>query len=714
MPIKSKIKQFKKYYSFIVFAVLISALGLNPILMMIQPADSAPNISSTDNTITDPPTFQWTHHPETANNPEEYYSGTLEYGEETFIIGGDTLTTRAYRQAGSEYTIPGPTIFMEPGNKYVLRFKNTLPYSTPSSTVNDFKDPDITNVHTHGIHISGESPADDVLRMFEGGSGGDYVYDIPADHMGGTYWYHAHHHGSTYLQVTGGSFGLMIIDDGLDEIPSNVANMVERQLVVGYLDSSAAGTGGDTIMGGTFSPSWTVNGKVNGDLYMPPNTWQHWRILLADADAKTKTLTIGPNADLAVLARDGVWRTSAPKDLTTDSMKLTGASRVDIAVRASSDFSIKVGKKTVANVIVSGVADTSVHPYAEDGVSMWSAKRPDYLRDLRGITDVNKETISMGARTINGGKFDHDVPAFTLSADKTQEWTLKGANMHPFHLHIYHMQMIGDTGEYEDGEYYDTIAANSVIRFDLNAQTSTVYSGTTIMHCHILDHEDQGAMTWADVSGGEGPPGYPVNGDISETYSLYYRFGGSDPNTPPVANDDSISTPQDTSVTIDVLNNDVDTDGTLDPSTVTLSSLPGNGQATVNPDGSITYTPDTGYTGTDSFGYTVKDDDGAVSNTATVTVTVQEQAGLTITDAKYQVKTSTWDIAGTESLTEASITIYVGETLSGEILGTAIVDSNGVWKYRERKSATLPDSTNTISVESSTGDNILAYPLTIK
>ncbi len=71
---------------------------------------------------------------------------------------------------------------------------------------NVFKDPNVTNVHTHGVHISGETPADDVTRFFEGGFGGDYVYEIPADHMGGTFWYHAHHHGSTFLQVSSGAF----------------------------------------------------------------------------------------------------------------------------------------------------------------------------------------------------------------------------------------------------------------------------------------------------------------------------------------------------------------------------------------------------------------------------------------------------------------------------------------------------------------------------
>jgi FtsP/CotA-like multicopper oxidase with cupredoxin domain len=699
-------RKYVSYFSLSLIAIVALVSVLNEGAMIIASLSVSPT-----EVITDPPKFQWTYHPITANNPEEYYSGTLEYGEASFTIGGETLTTRAYRQAGNAYTIPGPTIFMQPGKKYVLRFKNTLPYSIPSLTVNDLKDSDITNVHTHGLHISGESPGDGVLRMFEGGFGGDYVYDIRSDHMGGTFWYHAHHHGSTFLQVSGGAFGLIIIDDSLDNIPSNVANMVERPLVIGFLDSSAAGAGGDTLMGGTFNPSWTVNGKVNGTIEMPPNTWQHWRILLADADANSKTLAFGPQFEIALLARDGVWRTKAPKILPTNLLELTGASRADIAVRCTGDSTITVNGRSVANVVISGPPDTSVHPYAEDGVSMWSAKRPKYLRDLRGITNVNEETISMGARTINGGKFDHDVPAFTLAADKTQEWTIKGANRHPFHLHIYHMQVVGDWGEYEDGEYYDTIASNAKVRFDLNEQTSSVYSGTTIMHCHVLRHEDQGAMTWVLILGGVEPPQYPVNGDIDVIYSEYYNIAGPVPNSPPVANDDSATTTQDTAVTINVLNNDVDSDGTLDPTTVTLVNSPIYGQAVANLDGTITHSPNQGFTGGDSFSYTVKDNDGAVSNIAKVTIDVQDE--LSITKANYQIKKSVWDIAGTSTLTGATISIHVGEDLSGPILGTATVGNNGVWKYRDNGSTTLPDVTNTISVESSTGAYVLAYPLTI-
>jgi len=93
------------------------------------------------------------------------------------------------------------------------------------------------------------------------------------------------------------------------------------------------------------------------------------------------------------------------------------------------------------------------------------------------------------------------------------------------------------------------------------------------------------------------------------------------PNLPPTSLNDSITTPEDTSITIPVLNNDTD-DGTLDPTSLAIISNPSQGQIQLNPDGTITYTPKPNFNGTDTFSYTVKDDIGQTSNSATVTVTV--------------------------------------------------------------------------------------------
>jgi len=106
-------------------------------------------------------------------------------------------------------------------------------------------------------------------------------------------------------------------------------------------------------------------------------------------------------------------------------------------------------------------------------------------------------------------------------------------------------------------------------------------------------------------------------------YDACFRtYGSSTPNLLPIANDDSVSTLEDTSVWIHVLDNDYDTDGTLDPSSVTVISSPNHGTTNVNTTtGEILYTPDANYHGSDSFVYQVSDDRGA-TDTATVSITI--------------------------------------------------------------------------------------------
>jgi hypothetical protein len=121
-----------------------------------------------------------------------------------------------------------------------------------------------------------------------------------------------------------------------------------------------------------------------------------------------------------------------------------------------------------------------------------------------------------------------DVPTFTIPTGDVQDWLIKGAGAHPFHLHVYHFQMNGAGGAFEDGEYYDTLAAQPChMRFDLNPATSSVYDGPTVMHCHILDHEDQGAMGWVDVIGGDAPPLFP-----DANFAELYKLAGAPPPPP--------------------------------------------------------------------------------------------------------------------------------------------------------------------------------------
>jgi hypothetical protein len=72
-----------------------------------------------------------------------------------------------------------------------------------------------------------------------------------------------------------------------------------------------------------------------------------------------------------------------------------------------------------------------------------------------------------------------------------------------------------------------------------------------------------------------------------------------------------------------VIDGDTDIDGTIDPTSVTVTSGPSNGNVSVNADGTVDYTPDADYNGGDSFTYTVQDNEGGTSNEATVVLDIQ-------------------------------------------------------------------------------------------
>lgn len=99
-----------------------------------------------------------------------------------------------------------------------------------------------------------------------------------------------------------------------------------------------------------------------------------------------------------------------------------------------------------------------------------------------------------------------------------------------------------------------------------------------------------------------------------------------EPNLPPIAGDDRVRTAPASPVLIDVLANDVDPDGFLDPSSVRIVMPPARGSASVESDGRITYVPDPDTAGEVRLRYTVADLDGAFANEAEVVVIVAPNA----------------------------------------------------------------------------------------
>jgi len=158
-----------------------------------------------------------------------------------------SFRTRCYGLAGEDggYLVP-PTWVVKPGDTIKVTLTNLLSDQDDVKYHNYWQKLNHTNLHTHGLHISGEEGADDVLTEIEPASLVDgewryqslkYTYDILDYHSPGTAWYHPHVHGNAALQTGHFAAGIIIIDDEDDSfnLPSYIDDLQEIHLLVSHM-----------------------------------------------------------------------------------------------------------------------------------------------------------------------------------------------------------------------------------------------------------------------------------------------------------------------------------------------------------------------------------------------------------------------------------------------------------------------------------------------
>jgi hypothetical protein len=170
----------------------------------------------------------------------------------------------------------------------------------------------------------------------------------------------------------------------------------------------------------------------------------------------------------------------------------------------------------------------------------------------------------------------------------------------------------------------------------------------------------------------------------------------------PAALADSATVTSGGEVIIDLASNDFAPVGFIDPATITIVSDPLNGTVLVNGDGTVTYTHDGLGSTSDSFTYTIQDDQGNVTNVATVTITVDATASPptafddfanVLVGGFVSIPVSVNDIANNGTLDLTSIVI-----VSPPTNGLVVVNGDGTVTYTHNGSATVSDSfTYTIS-----------------
>jgi FtsP/CotA-like multicopper oxidase with cupredoxin domain len=114
------------------------------------------------------------------------------------------------------------------------------------------------------------------------------------------------------------------------------------------------------------------------------------------------------------------------------------------------------------------------------------------------VTVAAVRTITLDGHmspTIDGKPFDPNTVNFTAKKGTVEEWVIRSNSpmVHPIHLHAWTFQIQGEKG------WNDVVTVPAygtrVIRVSFDD-----FAGTTVVHCHVLDHEDTGMMAVIKVT----------------------------------------------------------------------------------------------------------------------------------------------------------------------------------------------------------------------
>ena len=157
--------------------------------------------------------------------------------------------------------------------------------------------------------------------------------------------------------------------------------------------------------------------------------------------------------------------------------------------------------------------------------------------------------------------------------------------------------------------------------------TNPAYGTVTVLDTGIVTYTHNGTPDTSDSFT------YTVadeSGLVSNSTTVDLTINHPTADRAPIVEDDIAALTPGSSVEINVLSNDSD-DGIIDPSSVNLTQ-PANGTVTVSDTGIVTYIHDGTETTSDSFTYTVADENGLISDPATVNLVINTPSDSVLPD----------------------------------------------------------------------------------
>jgi spore coat protein A len=384
-------------------------------------------------------------------------------------------------------TYPGLTIRRPTGQTTNVTFANNLDAAAGELTV-----------HNHGNHSSAENDGQpDDLLIATGGSR-TYTYnglEEDVNQRGRMQFYHDHRMDVTGRNVWMGLAGLYIVDDPADPatLPSGSFDLplaiADRQFdannQIPYVFNPDGVTGDKILVNGVYQPYFEVCDRKYRLRILNASNHRTYNLVLSTGDPFTQ---IGTESGLL------------PTPVGRTDMQMGPAERLDVVV----NFTGRLGQSVYLRDTLSGaqLLKFKVTQHLTDNSTIPAT--------LRTLPDIGEPTVTRnwsfdrtaGHWTINGLRFDPARVDAQPVLGTTEKWifTNPTGQPHTVHIHDVSQQCLSRNGgacyPYETMKETWYLAPGETIELKLKF---TDHLGMYMLHCHMMEHEDDGMMTQFEV-----------------------------------------------------------------------------------------------------------------------------------------------------------------------------------------------------------------------
>src|SRR4051812_19972509 len=384
-------------------------------------------------------------------------------------------------------TYPGLTVRRPTGQPTNVTFTNNL----------DAKAGEMT-VHNHGNHSTTDNDGQPTSLLIATGESRIYRYDgleAGGNQRGKTQFYHDHLMDVTGRNVWMGLTGLYIVDDPADPstLPSGEFDLplviADRQFdtknQIPYVFNPNGVTGDKFLVNGVYQPYFEVGDRKYRFRILNASNFRTYFLELSNGDS---FIQIGTESGLL------------PARVTRSGMRMGPAERLDVVVNFAGELDQNI--YLVDSLTGTQLLEFRVTQHVTDDSSIPAT--------LRAVPDIGEPSVTRnwsfdhtaGHWTINGLRFDPERVDATPILGTTEKWVFTNptAQPHTVHIHDVSQQCVSRNGgacyPYETMKETWYLAPGEVLQVKLKF---TDHLGMYMLHCHMMEHEDDGMMTQFEV-----------------------------------------------------------------------------------------------------------------------------------------------------------------------------------------------------------------------